>query len=130
MIGTNTTLAGTSSAISSLSSSLGLHMSGMNINIPISITGSARTKPSNSSNMPILINNSNNSNKLNLLGRKNEIYVDVIEKLAVLFNSHGYLVNSSIDGCIMMKSFLAGNPELHLALNEDLIIGRGSKIVI
>ena len=57
-------------------------------------------------------------------GRKNEIYVDIIEKLTVLFNAQGHVVNSSIDGSIMMKSFLAGNPELRLALNEDLVIGR------
>ena len=33
-------------------------------------------------------------------------------------------MNSSIDGCIQMKSFLAGNPELRLSLNEDLVIGK------
>jgi AP-4 complex subunit mu-1 len=56
--------------------------------------------------------------------RKNEIYVDIVEKLTVLFNAQGHVVNSSIDGSIQMKSFLAGNPELRLALNEDLVIGR------
>ena len=57
---------------------------------------------------------------------KNEIYVDIIEKITVLFNANGYIVNSSIDGSIQMKSFLSGNPELRLALNEDLVIGKGS----
>jgi len=55
---------------------------------------------------------------------KNEIYVDIIEKLTVLFNAQGHIVNASIDGSIMIKSFLAGNPELRLALNENLVIGR------
>ena len=55
---------------------------------------------------------------------KNEIYVDIIEKLTVLFNAQGHVVNASIDGSIMMKSFLGGNPELRLALNENLVIGR------
>jgi AP-4 complex subunit mu-1 len=50
--------------------------------------------------------------------------VDVFEKLNVLFNSSGYVINSSIEGCIMMKSYLSGNPALKLALNEDLIIGK------
>ena len=36
-----------------------------------------------------------------------------------------FQVNSSIDGSILMKSFLSGNPELRLALNEDLVIGKG-----
>jgi AP-4 complex subunit mu-1 len=56
--------------------------------------------------------------------QKNEIFVDILERLNVLFSNNGYLLNSTIDGCIQMKSYLAGNPELRLALNEDLTIGR------
>jgi hypothetical protein len=78
----------------------------------------SKTKSSASSNLPIAIG-SNRSGK-----QKNEIYVDILEKLTVLFNSNGFVVNSSIDGTIQMKSFLSGNPELRLALNEDLVIGR------
>jgi AP-4 complex subunit mu-1 len=55
---------------------------------------------------------------------KNEIFVDVYEKLTVVFNSAGYIINSGIEGCIQMKSFLEGNPPLRLALNEDMIVGR------
>ena len=47
----------------------------------------------------------------------------------MLFNANGFVVNSSIDGTIQMKSFLSGNPELRLALNEDLVIGKSLKIV-
>ena len=79
-------------------------------------TGS-KTKPSGSSSLPIAIG-SNRQGK-----QKNEIYVDILEKLTVLFNANGFVVNSSIDGTIQMKSFLSGNPELRLALNEDLVIG-------
>lgn len=42
----------------------------------------------------------------------------------MLFNASGYVINSSVEGCIQMKSYLAGNPELKLALNEDLKMGR------
>ena len=38
----------------------------------------------------------------------------------------GYILNSTIDGCIQMKSYLSGNPGLRLALNEDLVVGKGS----
>lgn len=55
---------------------------------------------------------------------KNEIFVDILEQLNVLFGSNGQVLNSSIDGSIQMKSYLSGNPELRLALNEDLIIGK------
>ncbi|KRW98870.1 Mu homology domain [Pseudocohnilembus persalinus] len=56
--------------------------------------------------------------------KDNEIFVDIFEKISVLFNSSGYVINSSIEGCVQMKSYLKGNPALKLALNEDLQIGR------
>jgi len=55
---------------------------------------------------------------------KNEIFVDILERLRVLFNAEGYVVNSGVDGCIQMKSFLSGNPPLELAVNPDLVVGR------
>jgi AP-4 complex subunit mu-1 len=57
---------------------------------------------------------------------KNEIFVDVLEKLTVLFNSNGYIMNSSLEGCIQMKSFLKNNPQLQLALNDDLVIEKNN----
>lgn len=51
--------------------------------------------------------------------------MDILERLNVLFSPNGYIVNSTIDGCIQMKSYLSGNPELKLALNSDLVIGKG-----
>ncbi|CAH9077034.1 unnamed protein product [Cuscuta epithymum] len=59
-------------------------------------------------------------------GRKREeIFVDIIEKISVTFSSSGYILTSEIDGTIQMKSYLTGNPEIKLALNEDLSIGSG-----
>ncbi|KAH0871110.1 hypothetical protein HID58_078132 [Brassica napus] len=57
--------------------------------------------------------------------RREEIFVDIIEKISVTFSSSGYILTSEIDGTIQMKSYLSGNPEIRLALNEDLNIGRG-----
>jgi AP-4 complex subunit mu-1 len=86
----------------------------------IMTTMSSKTKSSAASNIPIAMKSSKSGNN------KNEIYVDIIERLTVLFNASGYVINSAIDGSILMKSFLSGNPELRLALNEDLVIGKGS----
>eukprot|EP01015_Nassula_variabilis_P022449 TRINITY_DN4128_c0_g1_i1.p1 TRINITY_DN4128_c0_g1~~TRINITY_DN4128_c0_g1_i1.p1 ORF type:complete len:447 (+),score=45.18 TRINITY_DN4128_c0_g1_i1:65-1405(+) len=58
--------------------------------------------------------------------QKNEIFVDLFEKISVLFNSSGFAINSMIEGCIQMKSYLFGNPELRLALNDDLVIGKSA----
>lgn len=79
---------------------------------------SSRTTPSSAVHKPISLS----ARK----GRKNEIFVDILERLTVLFNSNGYILNSTIDGCIQMKSYLSGNPPLRLALNEDLYVGKGS----
>jgi AP-4 complex subunit mu-1 len=51
----------------------------------------------------------------------NEIYVDGIERINVVFNSSGCVINSSIDGSIQMKSYLSGEPILKLCLCDDVI---------
>jgi AP-4 complex subunit mu-1 len=38
---------------------------------------------------------------------KNEIYVDIIEKVTCLFSRNGTIISSGIDGCIKMKSYIA-----------------------
>ena len=53
----------------------------------------------------------------------NEIFVDVVERVNALFNSSGYILNSGIQGCIKMKSYLQGNPQLRLGFNPDLAFG-------
>lgn len=55
--------------------------------------------------------------------KREEVFVDVIERISVTFNSSGYILTSEIDGTIQMKSYLTANPEIRLALNEDLGIG-------
>ncbi|ETW05487.1 hypothetical protein H310_03250 [Aphanomyces invadans] len=54
---------------------------------------------------------------------ENELFCDILERLNVVFSPNGQMLNSSIEGKIQMKSYLQGNPELRLALNEDLLIG-------
>jgi AP-4 complex subunit mu-1 len=81
---------------------------------------SSKTKAANATSQPLAVGASRNAKS-----QKNEIYVDIIERLTLLVNSAGVVSNCSIDGSIMMKSFLSGNPELRVALNEDLVIGKG-----
>lgn len=59
--------------------------------------------------------------------------MDIIERISITFSAEvccffvsyfkGYVTYSHIDGAVQMKSYLSGNPNLHLALNEDLVIG-------
>ncbi|KAB1209719.1 AP-4 complex subunit mu [Morella rubra] len=60
---------------------------------------------------------------------REEIFVDIIEKISLTFSSSGYILTSEIDGTIQMKSYLTGNPEIRLALNDDLSIGRGGSSI-
>lgn len=65
--------------------------------------------------------------------KEHEIFVDVYEKISMIFNASGYVINSSIDGCIQMKSYLHGNPALKLMLNDDVVVtggATGGKVVL
>lgn len=75
---------------------------------------------------PVISSVNENGRKTSKTNEKNEIFVDILERLNILFSNNGYILNSTIDGCIQMKSYLAGNPELRLALNEDLVVGKNS----
>ncbi|CAD7934958.1 unnamed protein product [Amoebophrya sp. A120] len=79
----------------------------------------ARTVPSNAVHRPV-------GPTQDKIVAKNEIFVDILERVTVLMNSSGQILNACVDGSIQMKSYLSGNPELKLALNEDLVIGAAS----
>jgi len=85
-----------------------------------------KTASANAVNKPIISGVTVDGKKQSSSSQKNEIFVDILERLNVLFTANGYVLNSSIDGCIQMKSYLAGKPELRLALNEDLVVGKGT----
>ncbi|KAH9257889.1 hypothetical protein BASA81_003908 [Batrachochytrium salamandrivorans] len=58
-------------------------------------------------------------------GPRNEIFVDILERVTFVFTGSGVVINSEVDGSIVMKSFLQNNPELRVSLNENLSIGGG-----
>lgn len=60
--------------------------------------------------------------------RKNEVFLDVIESVNLLANANGNVLRSEIVGCIKMRCFLSGMPELRLGLNDKVLFestGRG-----
>lgn len=60
--------------------------------------------------------------------RKNEVFLDVVESVNLLANSQGTVLRSEIVGCIKMRVFLTGMPELRLGLNDKVLFestGRG-----
>lgn len=58
-------------------------------------------------------------------GSGNEIFIDLVDRISALITAEGSVRSFSVDGCIQMKSFLKGSPQVHLALNEDLVIASG-----
>lgn len=62
--------------------------------------------------------------------RKNEIFLDVIEKVNLQMAANGNIISSDIIGTVHVKSCLSGMPELKLGLNDKLMLensGAGSK---
>ncbi|MES1910954.1 MAG: AP-1 complex subunit mu-1 [Cercozoa sp. M6MM] len=54
--------------------------------------------------------------------KKNEVFLDVVEKLNLLVGSNGRVLHSEIVGALKMKSYLSGMPELKLGLNDKLLL--------
>jgi len=53
--------------------------------------------------------------------RKNEVFLDVVERLNLLVSSNGTVLRSEILGALKMRSILSGMPELKLGLNDKLL---------
>lgn len=77
-----------------------------------------RSVPSTAANKPISLRFKDQQ------ARKNEIFIDILERLTVLFSPSGNTLRCEVDGSIQMKSFLQGTPDLSVGLNEDLQIGQ------
>lgn len=87
-----------------------------------------KTASASAVHKPVISSVNANGRKTDSSGQqKNEIFVDILERLNVLFSANGYVLNSTIDGCIQMKSYLAGSPQLRMALNQDLAIGKNNR---
>mmetsp|Transcript_26607 Transcript_26607/g.30787 ORF Transcript_26607/g.30787 Transcript_26607/m.30787 type:complete len:431 (-) Transcript_26607:38-1330(-) len=53
--------------------------------------------------------------------KKNEVFLDVVEKLNMLIGSNGQPIKCEILGALKMKTFLTGMPELKLGLNDKTL---------
>lgn len=57
--------------------------------------------------------------------RRNEIFLNVEEKINVLTNEQSEILRSYVDGKIMMKTHLSGMPECKFGLNNDDLVLNG-----
>eukprot|EP00056_Hartaetosiga_gracilis_P022550 m.31519 g.31519 ORF g.31519 m.31519 type:complete len:424 (+) comp9703_c0_seq1:136-1407(+) len=52
---------------------------------------------------------------------KNEVFLDVVEKVNLLVSAKGTVLHSDIAGSVQMRVFLSGMPELRLGLNDKVL---------
>jgi len=58
--------------------------------------------------------------------RREELFVDLAERLSVLFSASGDVVACEVTGSLTVKNCLSGQPDIHIFLNDDFIVGRNS----
>nr|XP_057942116.1 AP-4 complex subunit mu-1 isoform X2 [Doryrhamphus excisus] len=56
-------------------------------------------------------------------GGKSEIFVDVVERMAVVIGTNGVLMKADVQGEVKVKCFLPSCSEIRIGLNEDLSVG-------
>ncbi len=57
-----------------------------------------------------------------IVHKKNEIYIDVIEDVNVLFSAKGTILRTDVSGVIKLKCLLSGMPECKLGMNDKLLM--------
>jgi len=70
---------------------------------------------------PIALTNAVSWRSEGIKHKKNEIFLDVVEKLNLLVGANGTVLHSEIIGAVKMKSYLSGMPELKLGLNDKIM---------
>ncbi|KAL4238648.1 hypothetical protein ACF0H5_003355 [Mactra antiquata] len=56
---------------------------------------------------------------------KNELYVDVIERMSAVISANGTVSRIDVIGSVNVKNFLSGSPQISIILNEDLVVSDG-----
>lgn len=80
-----------------------------------------RMSEDSKSKPPVALTNAVSWRAEGIKHKKNEIFLDVVEKLNLLVAANGTVLHSEINGAIKMRSFLSGMPELKLGLNDKLM---------
>ncbi|OII72584.1 clathrin coat assembly protein AP50 [Cryptosporidium ubiquitum] len=98
-----------------------------NFNGPKTISSNASQRPINP--MSTVSNNSAESKVMTFLGnaapcfdRNNEVFVDIFERISLVLNHLGEISRFNIEGGILMKSYLIGQPELTLGFSNNIIL--------
>uniref|UniRef100_A0A667I0L9 Adaptor related protein complex 4 subunit mu 1 n=1 Tax=Lynx canadensis TaxID=61383 RepID=A0A667I0L9_LYNCA len=80
-------------------------------------TQQSKVAPSSAASRPVLSSRSDQS-------QKNEVFLDVVERLSVLIASNGSLLKVDVQGEIRLKSFLPSGSEMRIGLTEEFCVGK------
>lgn len=80
-----------------------------------------RMSEDNKNKPPVALTNAVSWRAEGIKHKKNEIFLDVVEKLNLLVTANGTVLHSEILGAVKMRSFLSGMPELKLGLNDKMM---------
>lgn len=84
------------------------------------ITQDYKVSESTPTMLPVAATNAVSWRSEGIRHMRNEVFLDVIEKVNILISGSGSLLKSEILGTMMMKSYLSGMPDLKLGLNDRL----------
>ncbi|EGW05039.1 AP-4 complex subunit mu-1 [Cricetulus griseus] len=76
-----------------------------------------RVAPSSAASRPVLSSRYDQS-------QKNEVFLDVVERLSVLIAANGSLLKVDVQGEIRLKSFLPSGSEMYIGLTEEFCVGK------
>jgi AP-2 complex subunit mu-1 len=54
--------------------------------------------------------------------KKNEVFVDVVESVNLLMSATGSVLRADVDGVILMRAYLSGEPECKVGLNDKIVL--------
>ncbi|XP_054549632.1 AP-4 complex subunit mu-1 isoform X2 [Talpa occidentalis] len=80
-------------------------------------TQQSKVAPSSAAGRPVLSSRSDQS-------QKNEVFLDVVERLSVLIASNGSLLKVDVQGELRLKSFLPSGSEIRIGLTEEFCVGK------
>eukprot|EP01017_Pseudomicrothorax_dubius_P036380 TRINITY_DN5201_c0_g1_i10.p2 TRINITY_DN5201_c0_g1~~TRINITY_DN5201_c0_g1_i10.p2 ORF type:complete len:433 (-),score=133.73 TRINITY_DN5201_c0_g1_i10:1826-3124(-) len=89
-----------------------------------------KTKDTLDIKLPTAVSNAVSWRAEGIKYKKNEAFLDVIEKVNMLIGANGLVIKSEIIGSVRMKCYLTGMPELKLGLNDKALFdaqGRTTK---
>ncbi|OHS95352.1 Adaptor complexes medium subunit family protein [Tritrichomonas foetus] len=58
----------------------------------------------------------------NIVYKRNEVFVDVVERVSLLVSAAGKILDASVNGNILMKVYLSGMPECKIGFNDKVSI--------